>query len=255
MKTIVDVNSVEKSYGSTQVIKHCSFKIYEGEIYGLLGINGAGKTTLMKMILGLQQIDRGCIYVLGKEAGSDTEYLSNIGSVIENPTFYEHLNAGELLSMHLSYMQKKADISEALHLVGLENADKKRISEYSLGMKQRLGLARAIIHHPKLLILDEPLNGLDPIAITEMRGLMRKLANEGMSILLSSHIIGEVRHTADRIGILSDGYIKQELSRCISSGDTSKKRSVCEFVVNGEQKSPVENLEDYVIGLMRRERI
>ena len=255
MKTIVDVNSVEKSYGLTQVIKHCSFKIYEGEIYGLLGINGAGKTTLMKMILGLQQIDKGSIYVLGEEVGSNTEYLSNIGSVIENPTFYEHLNAGELLSMHLSYMQKKADISEALHLVGLENADKKRISEYSLGMKQRLGLARAIIHHPKLLILDEPLNGLDPIAITEMRELMRKLTNEGMSILLSSHIIEEVRHTADRIGILSDGYIKQELSRCSSSGDTSKKRSVCEFVVDDEQKSPVEDLEDYVIGLMRRERI
>ena len=255
MKTIVDVNSVEKSYGLTQVIKHCSFKIYEGEIYGLLGINGAGKTTLMKMILGLQQMDRGSIYVLGEEVRSNTEYLSNIGSVIENPTFYEHLNAGELLSMHLSYMQKKADISEALHLVGLENADKKRISEYSLGMKQRLGLARAIIHHPKLLILDEPLNGLDPIAIAEMRGLMRKLANEGMSILLSSHIIGEVRHTADRIGILSDGYIKQELSRCFLSGDTSKKRSVCEFVVDDEQKSPVENIEDYVIGLMRRERI
>ena len=157
MKTILDVNSVEKSYGLTQVIKHCSFKIYEAEIYGLLGINGAGKTTLMKMILGLQQIDRGSIYVLGQEVSSNTEYLSNIGSVIENPSFYEHLNAGELLSMHLSYMQKKADISEALHLVGLENADKKRISEYSLGMKQRLGLARAIIHHPKLLILDEPL--------------------------------------------------------------------------------------------------
>ena len=184
MRTIVDINSVEKSYGLTQVINHCSFKIFEGEIYGLLGINGAGKTTLMKMILGLQQIDRGSIYVLGQKVSNNPEYLSNIGSVIENPTFYEHLNARELLSMHLCYMQKKADISEILHLVGLENADKKTISEYSLGMKQRLNLARAIIHHPKLLILDEPLNGLDPIAISEMRGLMKKLTNEGISILL-----------------------------------------------------------------------
>ena len=255
MQTIVDVNSVEKSYGLTQVINHCSFKIYEGEIYGLLGINGAGKTTLMKMMLGLQQIDRGSIYVLGKEVSSNTEYLSNIGSVIENPTFYEHLNAGELLSMHLSYMQKKADISRALHLVGLEKTDKKRISEYSLGMKQRLGLARAIVHHPKLLILDEPLNGLDPIAIAEMRGLMRTLANEGMSILLSSHIIEEIRHTADRIGILSDGHIIQELSRCFSSSDTDRKQSDCEFVTEDEQKLLVENFEDYVIGLMRGERI
>ena len=237
MKTIVDVNSVEKSYGLTQVIKHCSFKIYEGEIYGLLGINGAGKTTLMKMILGLQQIDRGSIHVLGKEVSSNPEYLSDIGSAIENPTFYEHLNAEELLSMHLCYMQKKADISEVLHLVGLEDASKKRISEYSLGMKQRLGLARAIIHCPKLLILDEPLNGLDPIAITEMRGLMKKLTSKGMSILLSSHIIGEIRHTADRIGILSDGYIKQEFS-------VEEKVTEC-----GEQ------FEDYVIDLMRREKI
>lgn len=255
MQLTVEVNDIEKSYGLTKVISHCSFKIYEGEIYGLLGINGAGKTTLMKMLLGLQKVDRGSIYVLGKEVSSNTEYLSDIGSVIENPAFYEHLDASELLSMHLSYMQKKADISEVLHLVGLENADKKRISEYSLGMRQRLGLARAIIHHPKLLILDEPLNGLDPIAIAQMRGLMRKLANEGMSILFSSHIIGEVRHTADRVGILSDGYIKQELSRSFSSGDTNKKRSVCEFVVNDKQKTPVENFEDYVIGLMRREQI
>ncbi|MCI9052431.1 MAG: ATP-binding cassette domain-containing protein [Lachnospiraceae bacterium] len=237
MRTIVDINSVEKSYGLTQVINHCSFKIFEGEIYGLLGINGAGKTTLMKMILGLQQIDRGSIYVLGQKVSNNPEYLSNIGSVIENPTFYEHLNARELLSMHLCYMQKKADISEILHLVGLENADKKTISEYSLGMKQRLNLARAIIHHPKLLILDEPLNGLDPIAISEMRGLMKKLTNEGISILLSSHIIGEVRHTADRIGILSDGYIKQEFS---------VKEKISEFG---------EHFEDYVIRLMRREQI
>ncbi|MDE7354112.1 MAG: ATP-binding cassette domain-containing protein [Acetatifactor sp.] len=256
MAAVVEVKDIEKSYGVTQVISHCSFQIFEGEIYGLLGINGAGKTTLMKMILGLQQIDRGAIFVLGKEVSSTPEYLSDIGSVIENPTFYEHLNAVELLTMHLSYMRKKADISEVLHLVGLENAGKKRIAEYSLGMKQRLGLARAIIHRPKLLILDEPLNGLDPIAITEMRGLMRKLAARGMSILLSSHIIEEIKHTADRIGILSGGCIKQELLCSFSSGGTDGRQNVCEYVVvNDEQKSPVENFEDYVIGLMRRESI
>ncbi len=237
MQTIVEVNDIEKSYGPAQVINHCSLKIYEGEIYGLLGINGAGKTTLMKMILGLQRMDRGSIYVLGKEVSSGPEYLANVGSVIENPTFYEHLSASELLSMHLCYMQKKADIEAILHLVGLENVKQKPISKYSLGMKQRLGLARAIVHHPKLLILDEPLNGLDPIAIAEIRGLMRTLANEGISILLSSHMIGEVRHTADRIGILSEGYIKQEFT-------VKEKVSEC-----GEQ------FEGYVVGLMRREGI
>lgn len=236
MQTILEVNAVEKSYGMAQILNHCSLKIYEGEIYGLLGINGAGKTTLMKMVLGLQQMDRGSIYVLGKEIGASREYLSDVGSIIENPVFYEHLSAGELLSMHLRYMRKKADIAQILHLVGLEKAARKPISSYSLGMRQRLGLARAIIHRPKLLILDEPLNGLDPIAIAELRGLMKKLAGEGMSILLSSHIIGEVRHTADRVGILSEGCIQQEF--CVE-----QKASECG-----------EHFEDYVISLMGGER-
>lgn len=236
MQPVIEVNSVEKSYGVTKVINYCSFKIYEGEIYGLLGINGAGKTTLMKMILGLQQTDSGRITVLDREINNNPAYLTNIGSVIESPAFYEHLNAAELLSMHLSYMQKKANIHETLHLVGLDKAEKKPISQYSLGMKQRLGLARAIIHRPKLLILDEPLNGLDPIAITQMRELMHKLTSEGMSILLSSHIIGELRHTANRIGILSEGTIKQEFS-------VAEKLAECGA-----------NFEDYVVELMKGEQ-
>ena len=235
MNTIVNVNSIAKSYGPVQVIHNCSFQIYEGEVYGLLGINGAGKTTLMKMILGLQRIDSGSIYVLGIKAGSSPEYLSNVGSVIETPSFYGHMNAEELLSMHLCYMQKKADIAKTLQLVGLEHTGRKPISQYSLGMKQRLGLARAIIHRPRLLILDEPLNGLDPIAITQMRELMRRLTDQGVSILLSSHIIGEIQHTADRIGILSGGSVKQEFN-------TAEK--VSEY---GGQ------FEDYVVNLMKGE--
>ncbi|MDE7287854.1 MAG: ATP-binding cassette domain-containing protein, partial [Lachnospiraceae bacterium] len=207
MNTIVEVRAVSKSYGLSQVIRNLSFKIKEGEIYGLLGINGAGKTTLMKMILGLARIDEGSIYVMGQEVRESSAFLSNVGSMIENPVFYEHLCADEILSMHLSYMQKKGDIAQALRLAGLERAGKRPVSQYSLGMRQRLGIARAIIHHPKLLILDEPLNGLDPVAIMEMRELLRKLAKGGMSILLSSHIIGEIRQSADRIGILSEGCI------------------------------------------------
>ncbi len=234
MNITLEVNSVEKSYGYSQVINHCSFKMREGEIYGLLGINGAGKTTLMKMILGLQQTDRGSIRVLGRETGVDTEYLSDIGSMIEIPVFYEHLNAVEILSMHLALMGKKGNITETLAMVGLENAGKKCVSRYSLGMRQRLGIARAVIHGPKLLILDEPLNGLDPVAITEMRELLRNLAARGVSVLLSSHMVGEIRHTADRIGILSDGYIKQE------------------FSVAEQEAECGENFEDYVINYMRR---
>lgn len=233
MQKVLEVHSVEKSYGGTQVLRHCSFHVNAGEIYGLLGVNGAGKTTLMKMILGLQRIDGGSISVLGEDVSNGPAYLVNVGSVIENPAFYEHLSAEKLLSMHLCYMQKQANIAELLHLVGLHNVGDKSVSRYSLGMKQRLGLARAIIHRPKLLILDEPLNGLDPVAIAEMRERMRVLASSGMSILLSSHIIGEVWHTADRVGILSEGHIKQEFS---------VKEKAAEYGAH---------FDDYVIGLMK----
>ncbi len=234
MNTIMEIDNVEKSYGTAQILNHCSLQLYEGEIYGLLGINGAGKTTLMKMILNLQKIDNGRIYILGKEISEDYRYLQNIGSMIETPSFYEHLNAYELLSMQLSYYGKKADIEKIIQMVGLEEVDKKPISKYSLGMKQRLGIGRAIIHNPKLLILDEPLNGLDPVGISEVRTLFKSLTREGMSILLSSHILEEVRQTSDRIGILSDGSVKEEFS-------TSQKAA--EWGADFER---------YVIKLMRR---
>lgn len=234
MNIVMEIDNVEKSYGSTQILNHCCLKLYEGEIYGLLGINGAGKTTLMKMILNLQKIDRGQIFILGREISEDCRYLSDVGSMIEIPAFYEHLNAYELLSMQLSYYEKKADISKILHMTGLNGMDKKPISDYSLGMKQRLGIARAIIHNPRLLILDEPLNGLDPVGISEMRTLFKRLTREGMSILLSSHILEEVKQTSDRIGILSEGCIKEEFS-------TVQKAEECGA-----------DFENYVIHLMRR---
>ena len=239
MNLIADIRSVSKSYGPMQVIRQCSLKLYEGEIYGLLGVNGAGKTTLMKIMLGLQQADSGTVTVLGRTAGNSTEYLSSTGSMIEYPVFYEHLNASENLAMHLCCMQKTADIAKTLQLVGLEHAGTKPVSQYSLGMKQRLGLARAVIHRPRLLILDEPLNGLDPVAIAGMRSLLGSLAREGMSILLSSHIIAQMQHTADRIGILSGGCISREFSLRQEDGE---KAAAC-----GEQ------FEDEIIRLMKGE--
>ena len=137
--------------------------------------------------------------------------------------------------MHLAYMHKKGNIPEALRLAGLDRVGQKPISQYSFGMKQRLGVARAVIHHPRLLVLDEPLNGLDPVAITELRVLFKKLKNEGMSVLLSSHMLGELQHTADRIGILSRGCIREEFS-------TSEKMAVCGT-----------DFEEYVINLMRED--
>ncbi len=231
---ILEVTDVEKNYGVSHVLNRCTFKLGEGEIYGLLGVNGAGKTTLMKMILGLQEIDRGMIQVLGNSIIGNYKYLSYIGSMIEVPFFYEHLSARENLEMHLSYMKKEGDISQTLRLVGLEESNPKPVAQYSLGMRQRLGLARAVIHKPKLLILDEPLNGLDPIGIAEMREFLHRLAHNGMTILLSSHILEETSHTADRIGILAGGCIAHE------------------FSVKEVMSEQGNNFENYIINIMRR---
>lgn len=234
METILKVNGVEKHYGPVQVLRQCSLEIQAGEIYGLLGVNGAGKTTLMKLILGLQKLDGGSIFVLGQEVRDGTAYLAQVGSVIETPSFYEHLTAQELLAMHLAYLGRTGDIAGTLQRVGL-GEERRPIRQFSLGMKQRLGLARAILHHPRLLLLDEPLNGLDPVAILDMRTVLGELAEEGTAILLSSHIVGELRHSAGRIGVLAGGVIRQEFS-------TAEK--IAEYG---------DGFEDYVVGRMRGE--
>lgn len=234
METILKVNGVEKHYGPVQVLRQCSLEIQAGEIYGLLGVNGAGKTTLMKLILGLQKLDGGSIFVLGQEVRDGTAYLAQVGSVIETPSFYEHLTAQELLAMHLAYLGRTGDIAGTLQRVGL-GEERRPIRQFSLGMKQRLGLARAILHHPRLLLLDEPLNGLDPVAILDMRTVLGELAEEGTAILLSSHIVGELRHSAGRIGVLAGGVIRQEFS-------TAEK--LAEYG---------DGFEDYVVGRMRGE--
>ena len=161
--------------------------------------------------------------------------MNDVGSLIETPTFYEHLSAAENLEIHLSYMQKQADISKVLEKVGLPLSERNPVSQYSLGMRQRLGIARAIIHKPRLLILDEPLNGLDPVAIAEMRELLRLIASNGVTVLLSSHIISDVVNVSDRVGIITKG--------CVSS----------EFPVR-EKTLELGNehvLEEYIVDLMR----
>lgn len=207
--------------------------LQKGEVYSILGVNGAGKTTLMKLLLGLQKPDGGSVLVFGKNIAETDIYLSDVGSMIEFPSFYEHLDAAENLEIHLAYLQKKANVPEIIKKVGLSEAGKKPVSQYSLGMRQRLGIARAIVHEPKLLILDEPMNGLDPVAITEIRELLLRLASEGATILLSSHIISEVLNVSDRIGVISGGSIREE------------------FSVQEKKLEYSEKLEEYIIGLMR----
>ena len=192
-----------------------SLQIAEGEIYGLLGPNGAGKTTLMKCMLSLLTITSGSIEIFGKNLQEHREeILSQVGSIIETPIFYENCTAKEILEIHTQYMGKnitELDIINTLRMVGLKNTTKK-VKEFSLGMRQRLGLARAFLMKPRLLILDEPINGLDPVGIQEIRNLLQLLSKEhGITILISSHILSEISQIADKIGVIKNGSMIEQV--------------------------------------------
>lgn len=210
----VKTEKLVKAFKGVEVIKGCDMAVRHGQIYGLLGANGAGKTTVFKILTGLLKPTAGKAEVLGREVNANKEeILRNIGSLIEVPSFYEHLSAAENLELHLAYMGVQgADISKTLELVGLTDTGTMAVSKFSLGMRQRLGIARAIVHKPKLLILDEPINGLDPMGIRKMRELFVSLIQEfGMTILISSHILSEIEHIADTVGIIVNGAVVQEI--------------------------------------------
>lgn len=209
-QTAVQTKHLAKSFGANQVIQDCSMCIEQGTIYGFLGANGAGKTTVFKLLTGLLTPDSGSVELWGCNLLAHRDkMLSQIGSLIEAPTFYEHLSARKNLEIHLAYMGNQGfGVDRALQMVGLQDVDEKAVGKLSLGMRQRLGIARALIHQPKLLILDEPMNGLDPMGIKEVRGLFVRLAKEhGMTILLSSHIMSEIEHVADKVGIIVGGRL------------------------------------------------
>ena len=201
-----------KSFGGKEVIHDCSLSVEQGSLYGVLGRNGAGKTTLFKLLLGLQHPTAGTASVLGLDSIQDRgAILRRIGSLIETPIFYEHLSAVENLRLHLAYMEKEADPLPVLEQVGLGDVGCQPVSEFSLGMRQRLGIARALVHQPEVLMLDEPINGLDPVGIRELRVLFLHLAKEkGITILFSSHILSEVEQMADYVGIMAEGKMIQE---------------------------------------------
>ena len=211
----VQTKKLTKVFPGNEAVKNCSINVERGTIYGLLGPNGAGKTTLFKIISGLLTPTMGNAQVLGKDIVSERDIiLSKIGTIIETPIFYEHLSAAGNLGIHLAYMKKKPeDIDTVLSKVGLSNTGVQPVSKFSLGMRQRLAIARAIIHKPELLILDEPINGLDPMGIREMRDFFIALVKEqNMTLLISSHILTEIEHIADTIGIIKDGTIVREVS-------------------------------------------
>ena len=216
MRNIVEIKEVFKTIDKEEVLSGINLQIAEGEIYGFLGPNGAGKTTLMKCMLSLSTITSGSIEIFGKNLQEHREeILSQVGSIIETPSFYENFTAKEILEIHAQYMGKtitESDIIRALRMVGLKNTTKK-VKDFSLGMRQRLGLARAFLTKPRFLILDEPINGLDPVGIQEIRNLLLSLSKEhGITILISSHILSEISHIADKIGIIKNGKIIEQVS-------------------------------------------
>ena len=216
MRNIVEIKEVFKTIDKEEILSGINLQIAEGEIYGFLGPNGAGKTTLMKCMLSLSTITSGSIEIFGKNLQEHREeILSQVGSIIETPSFYENFTAKEILEIHAQYMGKaitESDIIRALKMVGLKNTTKK-VKDFSLGMRQRLGLARAFLTKPKLLILDEPINGLDPIGIQEIRNLLLSLSKEhGITILISSHILSEISQIADKIGFIKNGEIVEQVS-------------------------------------------
>lgn len=211
----VKATSLVKTFEGKEVIKNCNLTVRKGTIYGFLGANGSGKTTVFKILMGLLIPNAGNIEILGLDSiENKNKILKSIGSIIEIPVFYDHLTARENLELHLSYMGiANPHIDYTLEMVGLKNTDKLPVSKFSLGMRQRLGIARAIIHKPEILILDEPINGLDPMGIREMRELFLNLVkNHNMTILISSHILSEIEHIADTIGVIVDGRIVEEVS-------------------------------------------
>lgn len=211
---IIETHGLTKVYGVQKSVNTLNLHVRRGRIYGLLGRNGAGKTTTMKMLLGLTQPTSGELRIFGKDIrDSQKEILSQVGSLIESPGLYPNLTGTENLKIfaELRGIRKRNAIHDALDLVGLPYRDKKLYSQYSLGMKQRLAIALAVMHDPALLILDEPINGLDPIGIAEIRSFIRALCDErGKTVLISSHILSEIALLADDIGIIDKGRLLEE---------------------------------------------
>lgn len=238
MKPLLEIQNVSKTIKGRKIIDSLSFEVNKGEVFGFLGPNGAGKTTTIRMIVGLIGITSGDIKILGHSIKTDFEQaVSHIGAIVENPEMYKFMSGYQNL-IHYSRMSNgvsKEKIDETVELVGLTDRIHDKVKTYSLGMRQRLGLAQCLLHDPKLLILDEPTNGLDPAGIREIRDHLRMLAREkGMAVIVSSHLLSEMEMMCDRIGIIQNGKLidVQEIHEFVNG-----KEKVYEFEVKEKAKA------------------
>lgn len=215
MPYILQTHGLTKTVGGKTLVSQVNLHVQRGEIYGFLGPNGAGKTTVMKLITNLWKPTEGSVELFGETlTPSSYRVLERMGSVIEFPIFYEHLSGRENLAIHCEYMgySRPGCVEETLEALELSKAAEKTVREYSLGMKQRLGLARAVMCRPELLILDEPANGLDPAGMKLVRDLLKRLSSEyGVTVMVSSHILSEIESIADTIGVIHHGALLKEL--------------------------------------------
>lgn len=250
---ILKTHKLSKKYGEQFAVNNVNMTIEKGQIYGFIGQNGAGKTTLIRMITGLIHKTSGEMELLGFSSNSEIEEARTmLGSLVETPAFYGNMTARENLEVSrlVRNVAGKHCIDEVLELVGLKNIEKKKVKNFSLGMKQRLGIANALLGNPKFLILDEPINGLDPVSIVEIRELLKKVNSEkNVTILISSHILSELSELATCYGIIDNGKLIEE----ISSEDLKEKcKQYIEIQVNDAKTAAVLletelNITDYVI--------
>jgi ABC-2 type transport system ATP-binding protein len=209
-ETVLSTHQLSKTYGSRPAVKALDLEVRRGEVFGFLGPNGAGKTTTIRMALGLIRPTSGRVEILGRDVQADGgSVLPRVGALVEAPALYGYLSGRDNLRAFASVLGgvPSARVDEVLDVVGLAGRQKDRVKSYSLGMKQRLGLAAALLNDPQLLLLDEPANGLDPAGIVEMRDLLRRLAAAGKTVFISSHVLGEVQQICDRVAIVNLGEL------------------------------------------------
>ncbi|AHM60334.1 ABC transporter-like protein [Flammeovirgaceae bacterium 311] len=222
---IISTNGLTKLFGETKAVNDISIQVNEGEIYGFLGLNGAGKTSLIRMLLGMIRPDSGRVNLFGKKLDPKFNLWNDIGYLVETPYAYPNLTVAENLKVYYQLRQLKHPglITETIEKLKLGQYRDVKARHLSLGNQQRLGIAKALMHQPRLLILDEPINGLDPEGIVEVRSLLKELASRGSTIFLSSHILGEIAKVASRIGIIHAGRLMKELTTKELSGQLLRK--------------------------------